>query len=96
MLENIHYNIHATDRLIISPSLSLLGADGEIHEGDGGNAGGVVLSSGVGINTRFFLTERVAVGSSLNLKRFFVWGETAFTREDHSGYTLAINLGYAF
>ena len=103
MLENIYYNIDASNKVMISPYLTLLGADGEVHEGDGepnkfesmADSVGVILSSGVGINIKVFLTERFVIASNLSLKRFFLF-DTAFGKGSHNGYTFGIKLGYVF
>ncbi len=103
MLENIYYNIDASKKVMISPYLTLLGADGEVHEGDGepnqfesmADSVGVILSSGVGINIKVFLTERFVIASNLSLKRFFLF-DTAFGKGSHNGYTFGIKLGYVF
>ena len=104
MLENVYYNIDAGNKVVIAPYLTLLGADGEEHEGDGegdrfksmADNVSLILSSGVGINIKVFLTERFAIASNLSVKRFFAVGETTFVKGNHNGYTFGIKLGYVF
>lgn len=93
--ENIHYNIPVSKKILISPYISLFGADGNIvksgQEGEGG-----LLSYGVGINVKALLFKRMMVSSFFSVKYFNVSDSEAFGSGSQFGYTANINIGYIF
>lgn len=78
--------------------MNLLGAEGEVHEDGKGSETSevIILTTGAGISTRLFLTERFTLGTNLNFKRYFTWGKASFGNGNYNGYTFGVNLGYVF
>jgi hypothetical protein len=96
LLENIHYNIRTSEKVTLSPYITLLGFDGVGRtetEPDGG-----MLSSGVGFTVRVFPVRHLTIAASQSVKRFFIFGENIFATgsQDRFGYTLGIDVGYVF
>jgi hypothetical protein len=98
LLENLNYNVRIGNKIIIAPYWHLLGAEGEAREAGKGSETSdvVILTTGAGINLRFFLTERFTLNPNLNIKRFFTWGRASFGDGNYTGYAFGINLGYVF
>ncbi len=98
LLENLNYNVRIGNKFMIVPYLNLLGAEGEVREAGKGSETSdvVILTTGAGINLRFFLTGRLTLNPNLNFKRFFTWGRASFGDGNYNGYAFGINLGYVF
>ena len=98
LLENLNYNVRIGNKFMIVPYLNLLGAEGEVREAGKGSETSdvVILTTGAGINLRFFLTRRFTLSSNLNVKRYFTWGRASFGDGNYNGYAFGINLGYVF
>ena len=94
LIENIHYNIPVSKKILISPYISLFGLDGSF--GTNGQEGGGLLSYGVGINVKALLFKRMMVSSFFSLKYFIISDNEDFGSGSQFGYTASINLGYIF
>ena len=88
LLENFHYNIRVTENLRISPTLHLLGCDG--------TSGSLILTNGIGICAKVFLTESFMIGSGAYFKHYHISGDTNLDKGNHFGYSAMIYMGLIF
>jgi hypothetical protein len=94
LLENFHYNIRVTENVRISPTLHLLGCD--LGGGEGGKQGSLIITNGIGICIKVFLTESFMIGSGAYYNHFHISGDTNLDKGNHFGYTSMIYLGFIF
>ncbi len=93
LFEDLHFNIYANDKVIISPTINVRG--GEI--GDAASSGWfAVESSGVGINVKVLLTKNWTLGSNLSYRYFTHLDKDIFGEGSDFGYSFGVNLVYAY
>ena len=55
-----------------------------------------MLSTGLGLSVKVFLSDRFVVSPDVSGKYFFVGGDPAWGNDDRFGYTLGLHIGYVF
>jgi len=94
LLENFHYNIPLNKHVMLSPSITICGAD--IGAGEGSNQGSIILTNGIGLGMKLFPTESFMINSSIYFKHFYISGNTNLDKGGHFGFTAMINMGFIF
>jgi hypothetical protein len=94
MVENIHYNIRKSDKVVLAPFVSLLGIDltPNVEEGESHS----LLSFGGGLQVKAFLSRHFMLSSHVSLKYFVIANETRFGSGNQFGTTFGLNLGVIF
>ena len=99
MLENLHLNIRAGQRAILSPYVNLLSFDGEAGSGEEveGETEDVlgVLSTGIGLTAKLSLSDRLVIVPDLSVRRYFFPGDD-YGGNNRFGANFGVHLGVVF
>jgi hypothetical protein len=92
--ENIHFNIHRSDKCLVAPYISFFGLDGTIKEEPDSDPPDM-LGNGAGIQLKILPSGSLTLGTSFELKYFLL---TYIHRSSQMkfGYNATVYLGYTF
>jgi hypothetical protein len=97
LLENLHLNIRAGERAILSPYLSLLSVDGEVRSGveESTEEALSVLTAGIGLTGKLSLSDRLVIVPDFSVRRYFFPGDD-YGGNDRFGANFGVHLGVVF
>ncbi|MFQ5627941.1 MAG: hypothetical protein ACE5I1_04205 [bacterium] len=98
--ENVYYNIPVNDGLVVSPYVNFLGIDFDLTSEDSipGEGAGGFATFGLGVRLKLFPTKHLILSPDLGLKYFMHASNSTFKLRsgDQFGYSVGMNLGFAF
>lgn len=100
LLENLHLNIRAGERAILSPYLNLLSVDSvnremRSEEEESTEEALSVLSAGIGLTGKLSLSDRLVIVPDFSVRRYFFSGDD-YGGNDRFGANFGVHLGVVF